>query len=145
MDGELVSNIGDFVLDMRLAADVMVPAIFVMFTQRVSLDFLGRLMQRNPVKTGHSRANWQLDIWKFNDDELARFGVDHALSFAEAASKLRTIDITNPYCIVFLFNNVPYIWFLEEGGSRQAPQGFVHITLREMESVVQRAEEWRIA
>ena len=45
---------------------------------------------------------------------------------------LAALKKLKPYKVVFISNNVDYIEFLEEGSSKQAPNGMVAVTVEEL-------------
>lgn len=71
----------------------------------IGLDLTGRVVRKNPVDTGLSRSRWV---------------------FTRA-------EPSNP--VALLQNNTSYILELERGHSRQAPNGFVAISIAEISEI----------
>lgn len=72
---------------------------------KIGLDLMGRVVRKNPVDTGRSRAAW---------------------TFTRA-------EPSNP--VALLINNTEYIIPLERGHSKQAPNGFVAISIAEIAEI----------
>lgn len=106
----------------RLAPDLLVP-----FHQKLALDLLRRIAIKTPVDTGRARGNWQTSINQWSEEE--HFSSDPV---GEGATVLARIP---PFATIFLTNNVSYIIYLEEGSSKQAPEGMVAISLEEMRAI----------
>jgi len=89
--------------------------------RRVGLDLLDRIIRRTPVDTGRARGNWQVSlgspaggVLETNDkggQDARRRG--KAVLDAYAASAAAS---GNPFTVIWLSNNLPYVVVLEEGG-----------------------------
>lgn len=82
-----------------------------------------------PVDTGWARANWQPSI-----GEPAR-GVSGSRESVSAAGQAAGLQQVLNWKLVsgtkvHITNNVPYIGFLNDGSSAQAPAGFVQAAIR---------------
>jgi len=122
--------------------------------RKTVLDVGTRLVERTPVGDasywkkkppagyvgGHARANWQhaigspvvsevLGVDKNGEATIGRIGA----SIPEKAGGL----------VHFITNSVPYIQPLEDGHSRQAPNGMVALTVQEFDGIVQRGSRRR--
>lgn len=75
------------------------------FTADVLDEMFRKIVNRTPVKTGYAKSRWEVDIGK------------DAEGFVSG-------EITN---------DAPYIVYLEQGSSDQAPYGMIQVTLAEME------------
>jgi hypothetical protein len=105
-------------------------------TRMIALDLYAELTSRNPVDTGYSRANWRIGIGApdttVEPTERPKRGAQMGVPSPDV-SVLKSIDGTE---IVFITNSVPYVEFLEEGSSRQAPNGFIAISEKLIESKI---------
>lgn len=72
---------------------------------KIGLDLMGRVVRKNPRDTGRSAAAW---------------------TFTRA-------EPSNPVAI--LSNNIEYIQALERGHSKQAPNGFVAVSIAEIQEI----------
>ncbi len=110
-----------------------------------------RIIKRNPVgdakywKTayppkgyvgGRSRANWQ---YGFNHRPQGVLQVEDKSGAATIASLVTGVMGSQAAGVHWIANNVDYIKPLEEGWSRQAPAGMVHVTVLEFDAVVRKA------
>lgn len=75
-------------------------------TSTVADEMFRKIVARNPVDTGYSRSRWQVETYQ------------NTKGFVRG-------EITN---------DAPYIIYLEMGSSDQAPNGFIQITVAEMEA-----------
>ncbi len=100
--------------------------------QNVVLKIAGDLwvdvVNRTPVDTGRARANWNLTI-----GEPAQ-GWSEGASGQPAMGDLARWDGTKSIWIV---NNVPYIEFLENGSSKQAPAGMLQVAVANIRAKLQ--------
>lgn len=79
-----------------------------------------------PVDTGHARANWQVGIDAPITKEIDEDDVSGVATIARNAS---IIISATPRKAIVLSNNVPYINFLNDGSSSQAPAQFVQLAI----------------
>lgn len=91
--------------------------------------FLGDVVPRTPVDTGHARRNWQVNISAPSGQELPGVDASGQGTVSTGKSKLKASTGRNPFSPVFIENNVPYIGLLNEGSSMQAPAMFVDLSL----------------
>ena len=119
--------------------------------EKLALDGLTMLAERTPKKTGRAAASWDVSLDQPGDSvqpEGSRFSEEAAITAAQQhghglAGKLRA----NPWRVIWLFNNIPYIIPLEHGHSQQAPNGMAALTVADLgaeidgilEAAVQRA------
>lgn len=122
--------------------------------RKVVIDIGGRIVERSPVGDGtlwknpppkgyiggRFRANWQYGNSEIGvpEGELTDIDPTGAVSMAritggvigKAAGLVHTI-----------INNLPYAQPLEDGWSKQAPQGMVHLVVMEYQEIVNRAAQ----
>lgn len=82
---------------------------------------------------GHFRGNWQLGIGAAPQGEVA--GTD-ATGTATQGRIVASVPAEASGKIFYLANNAPYALRLEEGWSRQAPQGLVGLTVIAFQQIV---------
>jgi hypothetical protein len=117
---------------------------------RVIIGVAQRLDERSPVGDasywknkppkgyvgGRFRGNWQLGIGVVPSGETGRID-------PSGAETLGTIIANVPDqpagTVAYLTNNVPYGPRIEDGWSRQAPQGLVGLTAMEFQNIVNQA------
>lgn len=123
------TNVREFKLSLDKWVDEFLPNQLVVFHMKVTMELLRAIVQRNPVDTGRSRSNWQAGL---STDELVYpdLRLDAGEVITKAASSLEGLT---PFSVIYLWNNINYIEFLEGGHSTQAPEGFVALSIVEME------------
>lgn len=111
--------------------------------KKLAFDIYADVIRKTPVDTGRARASWYIDvgrpivappipksakgIQKGTVGKTLGGALGLAISRAKNLSKLDK----NPYQIVYITNNQPYILRLEHGYSRQSPAGnMMEATLR---------------
>lgn len=87
---------------------------------------------------GRFRANWQLGVDTIPAGEL---NVVDPTGEATRGRIFATVPDDAAGKTYFLVNNLPYAHRLEDGYSRQAPQGMVGLTVVEFQQVVREAVE----
>lgn len=102
--------------------------------RRTALEILMRLIQRTPVLTGRARGNWLVGVDRPPEGTVEYLDKDGSGGFA--MQKLMGVVKGR---VIWIVNNLPYIWKLEYGSSDQAPQGMVRVTLAEFHRIVENA------
>jgi hypothetical protein len=100
--------------------------------RKISLDAFSEVIVRSPVDTGRFRGNWLCAIGNVPDGviELLDPTGQAAISAVTAETmKLRAGDV------IHLANNLPYGPRLEEGWSKQAPNGMVRLTAQRFQAI----------
>ena len=98
---------------------------------KVASELLNNLLWRTPVDTSTALSNWQVSF----DAPLGSFiqaYVPGYLGYTAAASITEANSVGNavlarkkPGQAIYISNNTPYIRDLENGSSKQAPQGIL--------------------
>lgn len=97
--------------------------------QRVALDLLTRIVLKTPVDTGRARGNWQVEL---NGSGSGTTETVDPAGQATIANGFAAIGAAKPFGKITIYNNVQYIRRLEDGSSRQAPQGMVKLSVEEV-------------
>jgi len=88
----------------------------------VTIKLLGAVVLDTPVDTGRARANWNIS----QDQPDRTVNEDTDKGGVTVLNKITAeVQKTSGDTPVFLTNNLPYIGGLENGNSKQAPQGMV--------------------
>ena len=102
--------------------------------RRIVLDATANLVEDNPTDTGWSRANWVPTIGSPFRGTAGTREEAEAGRIDLSARERGIATIATSYTIadgsVSITNNVPYIRFLNEGSSSQAPAMFVQSAIR---------------
>lgn len=85
---------------------------------------------------GRFRANWQLGIGGIPGGQIATPDPSGSTVRARIAQAIPEEAAGNVY---YITNNVPYALRIENGWSRQAPNGVVGLTMVEVQSIVDEA------
>lgn len=108
--------------------------------EKVRVDVSDSVINKTPLDTGFARGNWQSNIGSPIKSEITRF--DREAGFAPTggdgialreAIEVAAKDIENDF---YVTNNAEYIMNLEFGGSDQAPNGMVRITVADFQNIV---------
>lgn len=100
--------------------------------RKIAFTVFTRVILRTPVDTGRLRNNWYASIGT-PSDSVDDSTPDPMSSVISEIGKLHGDES------IFLTNNLPYAEVIENGSSKQAPQGMVRVTLREFQSIVKGA------
>lgn len=105
--------------------------------QDVAIVMSDKVIHRTPVDTGRARGNWTPALNTIEQRDAEVFDVSGDVTARQA----RNIALAMHLGQVFtLSNSVPYIFRLEYlGWSRQAPFGFLGITVAEFQQIVRQA------
>jgi hypothetical protein len=104
--------------------------------RRAAAQVYADIVVRWPVDTGYSRRNWQVSVDPPPTDAIGSPPKKKAGEHLEVLPPLydpnganTAIPIAKDVTQVWIVNNVEYAQRLEEGWSKQAPQGAVRIAL----------------
>jgi hypothetical protein len=137
-----VTNLREFRAEVTKFATT-VPGQSLLLQKKIAFDLLTKIVLRTPVGNptlwqrppppgyvgGRARANWQVSITEPGRSKPKK--VDPAGS--ETITKgLAQISNAQPFGVIWLYNNLPYIVPLEYGWSSQAPGGMVRLSLAEI-------------
>lgn len=100
----------------------------------IAMEVYGRIIKRTPVDTGRARANWMLSLG--NPDLATTESTDKTGQTTLASGLSQVAKYTDGS--IWITNNLPYIKRLENGWSKQAPNGMVRLTIAEFSSVVKK-------
>ena len=106
--------------------------------RKVCLDLSAGVINDTPVDTGRARANWQPAVNRVADTALSATDASGAATIAKVVDTLKELRPGDTFTLV---NNVPYILALEDGSSKQAPQGMLKRNLERFPGVVRAAAD----
>ena len=96
------------------------------------------LIKLTPYDRGEAKANWVISI---GEPDTTRYEMARneriPMSTAEGisrASQIRLLAFTDVDQTVYITNNAPHIIFLEQGHSKQAPQGIRSLAIAILET-----------
>lgn len=134
------SNFKQFSAEVGLFAEEEVPRRVQQAQQKIGLQALRGVVLKTPVDTGRARANWQTTIGTPASGELDRQDKSDTNSNIAIAQGSQVVEAAQPFSVIWLTNNLPYIERLENGYSQQAPNGMVSTTVTEISSQFRRIE-----
>jgi hypothetical protein len=94
---------------------------------RTVLELFDSITKKTPVDTGYARRGWFVSFDRPSNQLPSKSGGSGAPA-PPAVPKDTTV--------AFITNNVPYIRFLEDGSSKQAPYGMVRVSVAEMQAKI---------
>lgn len=87
------------------------------------------IVMRSPVDTGRFRANWQFGVGARDTSTAERFDPTGATTIGRLIAEIKG---TNAGQVYYLSNSLPYAMRLENGWSKQAPNGMVRLTAMDL-------------
>lgn len=135
-------NLNAFQLDLANFAKVAVPEQHGVLVKKIAFEVFKGVVEKTPVKTGRARGNWGISVGvaesidqnsdaKQTGDPLT--GREMGMSQGAMAS-MNDADASKK--VIWVSNNLPYIEALENGHSKQTPQGMVETTLNEVQDFI---------
>ena len=98
------------------------------FRTTIALDAHKNIVLRTAVDTGHARRNWVITYTTpYSGSEIQGAGDGTSAITKGYQDILR--GAKDPFKKVVISNNLPYIRKLENGSSKQAPNGMVAVTM----------------
>jgi hypothetical protein len=88
-------------------------------TKQIALRLFNEIVRNTPVRTGYARANWAVDQTPNIEVIEKKPGKDVKYPAPEVKGRVGS------GLIYYIKNGLPYIPFLEAGGSNQKPTGFI--------------------
>jgi len=114
---------------------VITPAL-IKVHKAISFQLLNGFILLTPVDTGRARAGWQVLINSTTEDvniDESQFekGKKNLQGGGQSLEKgLVELSLLKAFDTVHIINNVKYIGFLDDGSSKQAPNGIVNRTIQ---------------
>ena len=107
--------------------------------QKTCLELQTSMVEMAPVDSGRFKNNWQVGLGSINTDTSASPDVSGAGSINRAKAALANYKAGET---IYLTNSLPYAYRLEyEGWSKQAPGGFVRLTVQNYAQALKKAVE----
>ena len=104
-------------------------------TRTATLELFSGVIKATPVDTGRARGNWQTAVGSPAQAETDRVDKSGGEAIAEVESKTPQ----GAGQVTYLSNNLPYIDELENGSSKQAPEGMVRKNMDRVQRMVDAA------
>ena len=100
-----------------------------------TLELVRGVIRATPVDTGRARGGWQTGVGSAPEGDNKRLDKSAAKSIAEVEQNAPA----GAGQVTYLANNVPYIMNLEQGTSKQAPEGMVRKNVDRVQKMVDAA------
>lgn len=97
----------------------------VIVQKKLAFDIFAGIVADTPVDTGRAMNNWNISVGSPDRSTTEKGGSGSSIQGAKEASAGATLLGLKPFSTVWISNSLPYIVFLNEGSSKQAPSGFV--------------------
>ncbi len=108
--------------------------------KKIVFDVFDGVVSKTPVDTGRARGSWVIGIGTINPEVLPpkKKGTSpYAPQTAYRRNFGKELGM-NQNTVAYISNSLPYIIYLEEGTSDQAPAGMVKLTLEELKVALER-------
>ncbi len=87
------------------------------------------LVMKTPVRTGRARGGWQVGINQRSAGQVERLDKDGTTTIEAGQAEIEKVQA---FEVCYITNNVHYILKLEDGGSQQAANGMLSVTVEEL-------------
>lgn len=103
--------------------------------RKTALELQSGMIEMSPVKSGRFKSNWTCGVGAVNTDTSAAPGAD-------AEGRTRTVlEGWKPGQTIWLTNSLVYARRLENGWSKQSPNGMVRLTVQAYAQALKTAVE----
>jgi len=119
-----IPNLKKFEIDVDKFADSLGLDV-ALVVKKLSFDIFADVVVGTPVDTGRAMNNWVISIGSPSRDVTDVGGSSASIAASKEGTAVGKLAEVKPFDTVWISNNLPYIGFLEEGTSKQAPKGWV--------------------
>ena len=127
-----MAGIDDFNKDMKRAT-LNINLKSEKVVRSVALQLFGAIIKDTPVDTGRLRSNWQTNIGAPSNGTITAFDKNGTLAVGLLKTEVGFYKIGEK---IFLTNNLPYASAIEDGHSKQRPNGMVKTNVARFQAVV---------
>lgn len=121
-----------FRIEVLAEADALIGKELLAKKRQIARYVLGGVVNYMPVDTGRAKANVIVSVGDQDSSWSEVFDKGGAGTIYKGMGVIAS-DI-DPFSIVYVQNNVPYIEYLEAGSSAQAPLGIAALVVAEVEA-----------
>ena len=97
--------------------------------KKIAFDLFRKIIFKTPVQTGRARANWLVSVVAPRSETVDETDKTGMKTLSEVQGVIAGWESDSD---IYLSNNLPYIYGLERGRSKKAPQGMVKISVAEV-------------
>lgn len=129
-------------MDLKKYYEIVMPNNHLELQKRLAVRlhqyivFRNSQMPNHPVDTGWARANWGCSLGKPKTGTIGRYPGKGNTSNIPIFDLTSVLAKARPFGIIWIYNNVPYILELENGHSKQAPEGMLEGALNDLQIFV---------
>lgn len=102
--------------------------------RKVCFDLYAEIVKRTPVDTGLARGNWRIGVGSVPTGTVDRKNKSGSKTAEEINKVPKRVKEST---VVYIVNNLVYIWPLEQGWSSQAPNGMVSGAMQAITAAMQ--------
>ena len=110
----------------------------LLIKQKIAMQALSGVTLKMPVDEGRARGNTNVAINEI--DTSVTFVVDPSGTATIQRGQAVIFSDDDPFSVITVSNSVPYINRLENGWSKQAPNGMFAVTVAEIQTQFQRVQ-----
>jgi hypothetical protein len=150
----MTNNVKEFTVTLKNYKDVSIPGFMLRIHRKVTLDLLAALVKKSPVGYppnwsrpapkgyvgGQFRSFWQVSLTgdqvKAPTNDKKPYGSD--VSERQLVEANATLQDLKPFGVSYVVNGLPYGERLNAGWSRQAPAGFMELSVAEVSNAANR-------
>jgi len=100
-----------------------------MIVKKIAFDLFRKIIFKTPVLTGRARANWLVSVVAPRSETVDETDKTGMKTLSEVQGVIAGWESDSD---IYMSNNLPYIYGLERGRSKKAPQGMVKISIAEV-------------
>jgi len=119
-----IRNRKKFNVSLQRFADAMDVDV-ALVVKKLSFDIFADVVAGTPVDTGRAMNNWVISVGSPSRVVTDRGGNEGSIKASQTGKAVGALATVAPFSTVWISNNLPYIGSLEEGTSKQAPNGWV--------------------
>ena len=134
-------NLTQFNRDLQQATTNLEQRALPAFLKKVGFELLIRTVINTPVDTGRACGNWRLSINTFPTAPTASIDKDGSATIRSQQQQNLAKLNSDPFVVIYLTNNLPYIVALEHGHSGQAPYGMLGLAFEEVRQMFNNVED----
>jgi hypothetical protein len=112
----------------KIIKNLGVPVVTVQ--KKIAFDIFAEIVAQTPIKTGRAMNNWNISVGNPDLSVTEIGGAPGSIQGAKNTDAAGSLANLQPFSTVWISNSLPYIVFLNEGSSIQAPSGFVERSIK---------------
>lgn len=93
--------------------------------KKLAFDIFADIVADTPVDTGRAMNNWNISVGTSDRSTTDKGGSEGGIKGGKRGEAAAALAGLRPFSTVWISNSLPYIVFLNEGSSDQAPSGWV--------------------